>query len=130
MRPLPLALGIALVLVAQGCDLTDALEENPGRTPEPKPAVQLSCGMWEPEHDFIGMPLERGTPVSVARGFLSRHGLRDGDQIVRVPGVWEPERVAVVVVRAERSVAAVELEPENAGWIIRNLSLCQEFESR
>jgi hypothetical protein len=125
---LPLHL-VALALVATGCDALDALEENPGRNPstEPQPAIQLSCGMRQPKEDIIGMPGEQGTPVSVARDFLSRHGLRQGDRIVRLRGPWEPERVAVVVIRADRTVGTVELERENAGWLIRNLALCPEF---
>lgn len=127
-RLLPLYL-LALALVATGCDALDALEENPGRNPstEPQPAIQLSCGMRQPEEDIIGMPVEQGTPVSVARDFLSRHGLREGDRIVRLQGAWEPERVAVMVMRADRTIGTVELERENAGWLIRNLALCPEF---
>jgi hypothetical protein len=125
---LPLFL-VALGLIATGCDALDALEENPGRNPstEPQPAIQLSCGVQQPEEDIIGMPVEQGTPVSVARDFLARHGLRDGDRIIRLRGQWEPERVAVVVTRADRTVGTVELERENAGWLIRNLALCPEL---
>ena len=127
-RLLPLYL-LALALVATGCDALDALEENPGRNPstEPQPAIQLSCGMRQPDEDIIGMPVEQGTPVSVARDFLSRHGLGEGDRIVRLQGAWEPERVAVIVMRADRTIGTVELERENAGWLIRNLALCPEF---
>jgi hypothetical protein len=85
--------------------------------------------MRQPEEDIIGMPVERGTPISVARDFLSRHGLRDGDRIVRLWGAWEPERAAVMVMRADRSVGTVELERDDAGWLIRNLALCPEFEN-
>jgi hypothetical protein len=122
---------VALGLLAPGCDVLDAMEENPGDNPstEPQPRIQLSCGRQQPEEDIIGMPLERGTPVSVARDFLSRHGLREGDRIVRVPGPWEPARAAVTVRRADRSVGTVELEHEDGGWVIRNLALCPGFES-
>jgi hypothetical protein len=127
---LSLAVTLALSFTSSGCEVSDAFEENPGRNPstEPQPLIQLSCGMQQPEVDIIGMPLERGTPISVARDFLPRHGLRAGDRIARVPGAWEPERVAVIVMRANRTVATVELERENTGWIIRNFALCPEFE--
>jgi hypothetical protein len=32
-----------------------------------------------------------------------------------------------MVIRGDRTVGTVELEPENAGWLIRNLALCPEF---
>ena len=130
MRAL-LAVVVAFGLLSSVCDVLDARQEKPGGNPstEPQPRIQLSCGMQQPEEDIIGMPLERGTPVSVARDFLSRHGLREGDRIVRVSGPWEPARAAVTVRRADRSVGTVELEHEDGGWVIRNLALCPEFES-
>jgi hypothetical protein len=122
---------LVLALLGAGCEVSDALKENPGRNPstEPQPRIELSCGLQQPEEDIIGLPLERGTPISVARDFLSRHGLRAGDRVLRVPGPWEPERVAVTVMRTNRTVGTVELERGNKGWLIRNFALCPEFEN-
>jgi hypothetical protein len=117
-----LALLVASLL---GCD---ALAENPGRNPstEPTPQVALDCEVVASGSGMIGMPVETGSEKEVAGQFLGRHGLRAGDRLAVEHGPWEPELAAVRVIRANRTVASVELERAGDGWAMRAFSWCDE----
>jgi hypothetical protein len=66
-----------LVPLVAGCN---ALAENPGRNPstEPRPEIALDCDTVASGGDIIGFGVDAGSETSVARDFLSRHGLRPG----------------------------------------------------
>jgi hypothetical protein len=108
-----------------GCD---AMSENPGRNPstERRPQIVLDCETVASGSGMIGGPVERGSETEVAGAFLGRHGLRAGDRLVVEHGPWEPGVAAVRVTRSGRTVASVELEHVNDGWVVTAFSWCDE----
>lgn len=129
VRPSAAALAVLLAATSAGCN---ALAENPGRNPstEPRPQIALDCETVASGSGTIGAPVESGLPRTVARGFLSRHGLRRGDRLLLERGPWEPTLAAVRVVRATRTVGSVELERAEGGWIMSAFALCDDFDDR
>jgi hypothetical protein len=114
---------MSLVASLLGCD---ALAENPGGSPEPRPQIVLDCETIASGSGMTGGPIERGSETEVAGSFLGRHGLRAGDRLSVEHGPWEPEIAAVRVTRSERTVASVELEHVNDGWVVRAFSWCDD----
>jgi hypothetical protein len=117
-----------LTSLVVGCN---ALAEDPGRDPstEPRPEIALDCEPVLSGSDIIGLGVEQGSETSVAQRFLARQGLRPDDRLSVEHGPWEPNLAAVRVTRSERTIASVELERADGGWMIRAFSLCDDFDA-
>jgi hypothetical protein len=119
---------VLLAAILAGCN---AVAENPGTNPstEPRPEIALDCEPVMSGSDLIGLGVEEGSETSVARRFLARQGVRANDRLSVEHGPWEPDLAAVRVTRSDRTIAAVQLERANEGWLIRAFSLCDDLDA-